>query len=92
MELPKILPKLTDAKVAGVGFLNRGDIGKLVRNFLIFLSPIVILYGVQLTGALSEHTVLKISDVIPGLAVIGAFEAHIIGTVLDYLRKLNDSK
>ncbi len=92
MTLPSIIPHLTTDSVSPSGTLNIDDIKKMVRNAIIFFVPVILLYGAQLTGALSNHMVLNMKDIVPSAFVIGAFEAHIIGTALDYLRKLNASK
>ena len=88
----KVIPHFTEAKVSKSGFLNKEDLKKMLKNGLVFFVPVVLLYGAQLTGAMTDHTILKLTDFIPSSFVIGAFEAHIIGTVLDYLKKLNQSK
>lgn len=94
MELPKIaiLPKYTDAKLSKKGFLNKDDLKRIGKNMLVFLTPTITLYLAQLTGALSDHTALTYLDLIPSSFVIGAFQAYIISTILDYLKKLNDGK
>jgi len=89
MEIPKILPRLTEAEISPKGTLNIVDIKNILRNMLVFLTPTIILYLSQLTGALSNHTTLVASDLIPSAFVIGAFEGYLISTVIDYLKKLN---
>ena len=92
MELPKVLPEFSEAKVAPKGTLNKEDINKIFKNMLVFFTPTLMLYGAQLLGGLNDHTVLEISDLIPSSYVIGAFEGYVISTALDYLKKLNDNK
>lgn len=90
MEIPKILPKFTEAEVSKKGFLNIEDLKKMVRNMLVFLTPSILLYGAQLLGSLNDHILLSLNDLIPSPYVIGAFQGYLISTVLDYLKKLND--
>lgn len=90
MEVPKVLPKFTEAKTSKKGFLNKEDLKKMLRNALVFLTPTILLYASQLTGALSDHGVLIAKDLIPSAFVIGAFEGYLISTAIDYLKKLNN--
>lgn len=92
MDLPKILPEFSEAKVAPKGKLNSDDVKRIFKNMLVFLTPTIFLYAAQLTGALKEHTALFLVDLLPSAYVIGAFEGYLISTGLDYLRKLNDGK
>lgn len=92
MELPKILPEFSEAKVAPKGKLNTEDLKKMGKNALIFLTPSITLYAAQLLAALNAHTILSFADLIPNDYVIGAFQGYIISTGLDYLKKLNDGK
>lgn len=92
MEIRKVsvLPKFTEAKTSKRGFLNKEDLHNLLKNALVFLTPTITLYTVQLVSALNDHTALRLSDLVPSLVVIGAFEGHVIATFIDYLKKLND--
>jgi hypothetical protein len=90
MEMPKILPKYTDAKLSKAGWINKEDLKKIGKNALVFLTPTLTLYGAQLLGALNTSTILSLKDLIPSPYVIGAFEGYLIATFLDYLKKLND--
>ena len=85
-----VLPKFTEAKLSKKGFLNSQDLLKMGRNALVFLTPTLLLYLGQLSGVLSEGVTLTLIDLIPSAFVIGAFEAYIISTAIDYLKKLND--
>lgn len=89
MILPKVLPTFTTANISPKGSLNVDDLRKILRNMLVFLTPTILLYGAQLTGALGDHMILRIADLIPSAFVIGAFEGYVISTVIDYLKKLN---
>ena len=90
MDLLKVLPELSEAKIAPKGKLNAEDLKKMGRNMLIFLTPTFMLYGGQLIGAINDHTVLSLTDLVPSAFVVGAFEGYLISTLLDYLKKLND--
>jgi hypothetical protein len=92
MELPKIIPEFSEAKVAPKGKLNIEDVNRMIRNALIFFTPTLVLYSAQLLGSLNDHTVLNFSDMVPSPYVVGAFQGYIISTFLDYLKKLNDGK
>lgn len=92
MNLPKVLPEFSEAKISPKGKLNAEDLKKMGRNALIFLTPTITLYAAQLLGALNAHGVLVLSDIAPGAGVIGAFQGYLISTVLDYLKKLNNGK
>ena len=87
--LPSVIPHLTEQAISPKGTLNLENIRSIFKNMVIFFVPVILLYGAQLTGAMTDHMTLKLLDFVPSAFVIGAFEAHIIGTVLDYLRKLN---
>lgn len=92
MELPKVIPEFSSAKVAPKGALNLEDINKMVKNALVFFTPTIVLYGAQLLGELNKVGVLHLTDLIPSTYVVGAFQGYIISTALDYLKKLNDGK
>ena len=92
MEIPKIIPSFSEAKVSPKGKLNAADLNKIAKNMLIFLTPTLMLYGAQLLGILEQNTVLSLKDLVPSAFVIGAFEGYLISTALDYLKKLNDGK
>jgi hypothetical protein len=89
MTLPSILPRFTESDISPKGALNIEDLRKILRNMLVFLTPTILLYLAQLTGALSAHLTLNLADLIPSTFVIGAFEGYVISTVIDYLKKLN---
>lgn len=92
MEMPKILPAFSEAKISPRGKLNAEDLQKMWKNALIFLTPTITLYAAQLIASLNAHTILGLFDLIPNSFVIGAFEGYLISTGLDYLKKLNDGK
>lgn len=92
MKMLKILPEFSEAKVSPPGKLNAEDLLKMWKNALIFFTPTITLYSVQLIAALNAHTILGLADLVPNAFVIGAFEGYLISTGLDYLKKLNDGK
>ena len=79
------------AKVSPTGKVNKNDLQKWVRNLLVFLIPLVVVYLLQLSGVL-QNKALEIKDLIPSQATQGAIELYAVNAVLDLLRKFRDGK
>lgn len=62
---------------------------KWVRNGLVFLIPVAILYLTTIIGVISPegHTITP-ADFIPTKIMIGGMILYILNNILDYLKKL----
>lgn len=79
MNLPKVLPKYTEAETSKKGFLNQEDLKRLGINLLKFVAPT----GVVFFGLLSQGVPLEKAWPVAALALYQA--------LADYLGKLNNS-
>lgn len=80
MELPKILPEFSEAKVAPKGKLNLEDVNKMLRNLLKFTGPALGVFFYQLSIGID----LKAAWALAALMLYGI--------LADYFTKLNDGK
>jgi hypothetical protein len=79
------------AKVSPEGKLNKADISKWLRNLLVFLAPVFIIYLMQVQGLLAQegHT-FSVSDFIPSVFTRGAMTLYVVNGLIDILRKFLD--
>ncbi len=80
----------TNAKISPEGQINATDLKKISRDTLIFLAAPLLMYFGQLSGTLSQHSVILLPDLIPTILTIGAIEGWAIGIVINFLLKLSD--
>lgn len=92
MNLPKVVPKFTDAKTSKVGFVNKEDIKKIIRDTIIFFAAPLLMYAGQLSSTLALKHIILGPDFVPNLTTIGTIEGWAIGIVINYLLKLNNGK
>lgn len=81
----------TTAKVSPRGKVNKEDLKKWFRNLVIFLSPLGIIYLLQLSSVLQSGA-LSLKDLVPSPITQGALELYVVNALLDLLRKFNDGK
>lgn len=79
----------TKAKVSPPGKLNIQDLKNWSRNLLIFVGPVLIVYLLQLSGAL-QNGALTLKSLVPTAQTQGAIELYVVNGILDFLRKLKD--
>ncbi len=79
----------TTAKVSPAGTVNKEDLKKWVRNLLIFLIPLGILYLGQLNNGLQDGILLP-NEFLPTPTTIGGMELYIINGLTDLLNKFRD--
>ncbi len=75
--LPAVLPKLSEAKVAPKGALNVDDLKKMLTNFVVFTAPALVVFF----SLLSQ-----------GVPLEKAWPAGLLalyGVAADYFKKLN---
>ena len=65
--------------------LNSADFGHWIKNALLFLAPVGVIYLAFVQGNLGDG--ISISDFVPDAIVMGAVILYAINTVLDLLRK-----
>ena len=85
------VPLYTDAKVSPAGKVNNADLGRWGKNLLVFLTPLLLVYFLQLQGQLADGS-LGWGDLFPTQVTMGALQLYVVNGVLDFLRKLTDSK
>lgn len=91
MELPKVIPEFSEARVSPKGKLNKADIDKIRRNMLKFLIPAILIYLGQVVLASSDN-IVTLQDFIPTSFTMGGIVYYIASTLMDYLTKLNNDK
>lgn len=78
------------AKVSPAGKLNKADIQRWLKNLLVFLAPLAIMYLLQLSGSL-QNGVLTWESLIPTTTTLGAIQLYVVNGLLDLLRKFTDA-
>ena len=81
----------TNKKVSPKGTVNITDLKQVLRNMVVFLAPLGLVYLLQLNGSLQNGS-LVLHDLLPTKATQGAIELYLVNTLLDLLRKFNNSK
>lgn len=69
--------------------LNTVQQHKWVKNFLVFLAPVGVIYLTTIIGAISvEGHAFSFKDLVPTTFAQGGIVLWFLNTALDYLRKL----
>lgn len=73
------------------GELNKYDWVKLKKDFLIFFSPVIIIYLTSVAGLLQvPNHIFTVTDLLPNQITIGSMVGYIIGQLINIFRKLQD--
>jgi hypothetical protein len=69
--------------------LREAELHKWVKNLIIFLSPVGVLYLTTITGVISQpNHVFSFQDLFPNSFAQGGIVLWFLNAALDYLRKL----
>ena len=66
--------------------LNAQDVQKWVRNALVFLAPVAMVYFGVVAGKLQDG--VQLADFVVTPAVQGAIALYVVNTATDFFRKL----
>ena len=73
--------------------LTKTNENKFLRNLLVFLSPVAVIYLVAVVGVINANNgAVKLTDFIPTSFTLGAMTLYALNSILDYLRKLKWEK
>ena len=93
MNLPKVIPEFTKAKVSKAGFVNKQDLAKWTWNMIRFLRPLALLYlGAAIAIQMVPNHVFALQDLVPSQFVIGGMVLYLLNSAYDFFSKLNDGK
>ena len=81
----------TEQKVSPAGKVNEKDLKRVLRNMVVFLAPLGVVYLMQINATLQNGT-LGFNDLIPTPGTWGAIQLYVINALMDLLRKFTNSK
>ncbi len=83
----------SEAKISPRWKVNAEDLNRLLKNALIFISPAVLIYLLQVQGTLTlEGHTFSTVDFLPSTFTKGAIMSWFISTLIDVFRKFQDGK
>lgn len=70
--------------------LSAQDIRNWLKNLLIFVAPVLLIYVLAVTGIITGHNgVVALSDFVPNGVTVGAMVLYVLNAVIDILRKFS---
>ena len=70
--------------------LNAQDVQNWLRNLLIFIAPVLLIYVLAVTAIITGHNgVVALSDFVPNAVTVGAMVLYVLNAVVDILRKFS---
>lgn len=72
--------------------LNQTESEKWLKNLIIFLSPVGIIYLIAVVDLIQANNgAVRAEDFIPNEFVVGGMTLYLLNSVLDYLRKITNN-
>ncbi len=81
----------SEAKISPVGTVNSQDLRQVLKNMVVFLAPLIVLYGLQLNGVLQNRP-LGFEDLMPTTTTWGGIQLYVLNALMDLIKKFSKGK